>query len=161
MRRVQTSNRNQAGYSLAEVMLVLAIMSIALAVSIPSMSTFMRSYSARVGADEFISHLRLARHLAIARHQPVDVTVNAETYSMPDWAAPDLATAPQRSFKLPGTCQIVSGTGTVTFKSDGTVSAGSGTIRLEIALDDTITARYDIVLAVSGKVTSTYTQVSS
>ncbi|MFQ5719499.1 MAG: GspH/FimT family pseudopilin [Acidobacteriota bacterium] len=161
MRLNRHPDRNQKGYSLAEVSVVLAIFALGLAVAIPAMSQFMRSYSARVGADEFISRLRLARHLAIARHQPVSVVVGATTYSMPDWTAPDLSTAPSRSWNLPGMSQIVSGTGTVTFRTDGTVSAGSGTIRLEIALDDSYTARYDIGVAVSGKVTSTYTQVTS
>jgi prepilin-type N-terminal cleavage/methylation domain-containing protein len=154
-------NHRQRGYSLTEVLLVLAVLGIALAVTIPAMSQFMRSYSAKVSADEFVGHLRLARHLSIARHTPVSFTVNSNSYSLPDWAAGNLATAPQRSYDLAGAVSVVSGTGTVTFQPDGTVSAGSGTIRLEIDLNSDFTGRYDVEVSASGKVSSTYTRVSS
>ncbi|MFQ5669544.1 MAG: GspH/FimT family pseudopilin [Acidobacteriota bacterium] len=151
----------ERGYSLVEILLVLAIAAILLTVSIPALSQYMRSYSARVAADQFVSHLRLARHLSIARHQPVNVAVTSKTYTLPDWNSSDLSTAPSRSWDLPPTCSIVSGTATVSFQPDGTVSAGSGNIRLEIALDDTVTARYEVTVSASGKVSSTYTRVSS
>jgi type IV fimbrial biogenesis protein FimT len=158
---VRVVNHRQRGYSLTEVLLVLAVLAIVLAVSIPAMTQFMRSYTARVGADEFVSHMRLARHLAIARHTPVDFTVNADSYSLPDWAAGNLATAPARTFDLPGTVSVVSGTGTVTFRPDGTVSAGAGNIRLEIAINGDLTGRYDIDVSSAGKVSATYSKVSS
>jgi prepilin-type N-terminal cleavage/methylation domain-containing protein len=154
-------NHRQRGYSLTEVLLVLAVLGIALAVTMPAMSSFMRSYSAKVSADEFVGHLRLARHLSIARHTPVSFTVNANSYSLPDWAAGDLATAPQRTYDLAGAVSVVSGTGTVTFRPDGTVSAGSGTIRLEIDLNTDFIGRYDVDVSAAGKVGSTYTRVSS
>ena len=154
-------NPRQRGYSLTEVLLVLAILGIALAVTIPAMSSFMRGYSAKVSADEFVGHLRLARHLSIARHTPVNFTVNANSYSLRDWASGDLATAPLRTYDLAGAVSVVSGTGTVTFRPDGTVSAGSGTIRLEIDLNSDFTGRYDVEVSAAGKVSSTYTRVSS
>jgi len=153
--------RQQKGYSLVELLLVLGIMGIFLAVSIPALGQYMRSYSARVGADEFVSHVRLARHLAISRHQPVDVTVNAEDYSLPDWTAGDIASAGTRDFELPRGCTMVSGTGTVTFRTDGTISTGATTMRLEIALDGEITARYEIAISTAGKITTTYTRVTT
>jgi hypothetical protein len=114
-----------------------------------------------VSADEFVGHLRLARHLSIARHTPVNFTVNTNSYSIPDWAAGNLATAPLRTYDLAGAVSVVSGTGTVTFQPDGTVSAGSGTIRLEIDLNTDWTGQYDVEISAAGKVGSTYTRVSS
>ncbi len=153
--------RCERGYSLTEVLLVLGILGIALAVGIPSMNSFMRSYSARVAADEFVSHMRLARHLAIARRAQVSFTSTATGYSLPDWASADIATAPLRTFEFPGTVSAVSGTGTVTFRPDGTVSSGTGNVRLQISLGSGYTARYDIAVSATGKVSATYTQVSS
>ena len=155
------NRRAQKGYSLTEVLLVLGIMGIILAISIPALGQYMRSYTARVGADEFISHMRLARHLAIARHKPVSLQVAARSYSLPDWNSADIGTAPSRTFELPGAVSVVSGTGTITFRPDGTISTGSATVRIQIALDGQITARYDVAVAPSGKVTTTYTQVTS
>jgi len=153
--------RQQKGYSLVELLLVLGIMGIFLAIAIPALGQYMRSYSARVGADEFVSHMRLARHLAIARHQPVNMTVNATDYSLPDWADENIATADTRDFELPRGCTIVSGTGTVTFRTDGTISTSATTMRMEIALDGQITARYDIAISTAGKITTTFTRVTS
>ncbi|MCZ6600935.1 MAG: GspH/FimT family pseudopilin [Acidobacteria bacterium] len=154
-------HRQQKGYSLVELLLILGIMGIFLTISIPALSQSMRRYSARAGAHEFVSHLRLARHLAIARHQPVDMAVGAEDYSLPNWSDGDIGTAGLREFSLPRACTIVSGTGTITFRTDGTISTGATTVRLEIALDGQITARYDIAISTAGQITTTYTQVTS
>lgn len=154
------NQRQQKGYSLVEVLLVLGIMGIFLAISIPALGQYMRSYSARVGADEFVSHMRLARHLAISRHQPVDITVGAENYSLPNWSDGDIGTAGLREFKLPRGCSIVAGTGMITFRTDGTISTGPTTVRIEIALDGEITARYDVAISSAGKITTTFTRVT-
>jgi general secretion pathway protein H len=154
-------NHRQKGYSLVELLMVLAILGIALAITLPALGTYMRSYSARVGTDEFVSRMRLVRHLAIARHQPVSITVNAEDYSVPDWNDADIATADTRDFELPGGVSVVSGTGTVTFRSDGTCTTGATTVRLEIAMNGEITARYDVAVSAAGKIKTTYTKVTS
>jgi prepilin-type N-terminal cleavage/methylation domain-containing protein len=154
-------NRRQKGFSLIELLMVLAIMGIAMAIALPALGQYMRSYSARVGTDEFVSRMRLVRHLAIARHQPVSITVNAKDYSVPDWGAPDIATAPTRDFELPGAVSVVSGTGTLTFRSDGTCSSGATTVRLEIQMNGETTARYDVSVSTAGKIKTTYTQVTS
>lgn len=155
------SNRREAGFSLSEALAVLAILAIALAVSIPALSQFMRSYSARVGFDELTSSLRLARHLAIARHADVSVVVAADTYTLPDWGAPDPVAAPPRTMRLPPGCAVVSGAGTITFRSDGTVSTGATAIRLEVAIDSSVTARGDVSVSTTGKVSSAFTRVTT
>jgi prepilin-type N-terminal cleavage/methylation domain-containing protein len=154
-------NHRQKGYSLVELLMVLAILGIALAIALPALGIYMRSYSARVGTDEFVSRMRLVRHLAIARHQPVSITVNADDYSVPDWNDADIATADTRDFELPGGVSVVSGTGTMTFRSDGTCSTGATTVRLEIAMNGEITARYDVAVSAAGKIKTTYTKVTS
>lgn len=154
-------NRREAGFSLSEALAVLAILGIALAVSMPAMSQFMRSYSARVGFDELTSSLRLARHLAIARHTDVNVVIAADSYTLPDWGAPDPVSAPPRTMRLPRGCAAVSGTGTVTFRADGTASTGAATIRLEVEIDSSTTARADVSVSSTGKVSSVFSRVAS
>jgi len=154
-------DRRQKGYSLIEILMVVGIMGIALAIALPALGQYMRSYSARVGTDEFVSRMRLVRHLAIARHQPVSITVNAGDYSLPDWADEDIATADTRDFELPRGVSVVSGTGTLTFLSDGTVSTGATTVRLEIEMNGELTARYDVAVSSAGKIKTTYTRVTS
>ena len=55
----------------------------------------------------------------------------------------------------------VSGAGDVTFRSDGTVSTGAATMRIEIELNGETTGRYDIGITNAGQVKATYTKVSS
>ena len=154
-------HQRQRGYSLVELLMVLTLVGITLAIAIPAMGQYMRAYTARVGADELVSNLRLARRLAITRSQPVTVNVSADSYTLPDWNFSDLSTAPPKTFRLPPGCSVVSGTGGVGFSPNGTATGGGANIRIEIALDGEITAHYDVAVSGSGTISVTYTKVTS
>ncbi|HXH83114.1 MAG TPA: GspH/FimT family protein [Candidatus Tectomicrobia bacterium] len=62
------------GFTLAELIVVVAIIAIIAAIGIPTMWTYFRTAALRGGAEELVTALNGARQLAIRSNQPVCVT---------------------------------------------------------------------------------------
>lgn len=80
-RRSQCSSRSaralpgaQLGYSLPEMLAVVAIIGIIALAAVPAFGSFVRSYKARSAADEMLAALRGARQMAISMRQNITVT---------------------------------------------------------------------------------------
>lgn len=69
---------NERGVSLVELCTVLAIVAIVMAVSVPGWSALVSKQRQRAVVTEIASELRMARQLAMARHQRIRVVVNME-----------------------------------------------------------------------------------
>lgn len=68
------------GFTMTELVVVVAILGIIAAVSIPSLWTYIRTATLRAGAEEMVAVLNGARHLAIGTSTTVCVT-NNETHA--------------------------------------------------------------------------------
>lgn len=68
---------NERGVSLVELCTVLAIVAIVIGISIPGWSVLVAKYRQQAVATEIVSELRMARQLAMARHERIRVVVNA------------------------------------------------------------------------------------
>lgn len=94
--------KGEAGYSLAELLVVVVIIGLAALVAVPSLGTFWRAYRIRSAADQLVSHLRVARQISVTQHVPVTFTINpspANTYSFTYTIPGSPATV--ESFSLP------------------------------------------------------------
>ena len=69
---------NERGGSLVELCTVLAIVAIVAGVSLPGWAGLAGKQQQRAVIAEIVSELRMARQLAIARHERIRVVVNAE-----------------------------------------------------------------------------------
>jgi len=78
--------RRQAGFSLAEMLVVVAIIALVMLAVIPAFGNFNRAWRVRSAADEMLSTMRRVRQLAITTHQDVTITFtpSARTYSYTD-----------------------------------------------------------------------------
>lgn len=65
----------QAGFTLVEVMIVVAIIGVAAAIAIPNFTRMYTDYQARVTASEITRHLMLARTRAMTSNQTVNVQI--------------------------------------------------------------------------------------
>ncbi len=70
---------NDRGYSLAELVLIAAIIAIIAAVGYPSFARYLEAASLRAGAQELATIVNGARQLAIQRNTNVCVTLNGTT----------------------------------------------------------------------------------
>ena len=79
---------NQNGFSLIELLLTTALISIVTAIGVPSMSDFIKNDRLSTQINTLVGHLSLARSQAVTLAQPVSVCASSDlaTCSSDDWA---------------------------------------------------------------------------
>ncbi len=141
-----TNTFSKNGFTLIELMVVLAIISIMFAIMIPNVSGYMSSLEINAAADELATDLRSARQLAISKNVKtvIIINVNARQYSlyrmpMPGETLSGPGWSDGTNNYFPVTVRSLSGNGTigyqtipnavsspfVIFNSDGSSSGGT------------------------------------
>jgi len=126
----------QAGFSLAEMLIVIAFIGIAIAIGIPLVNEQVRIAEVRSSADDLALHLRAARMLAVAKHKTIVFTVNADpantfSYKALDDSSIFTGTNPKvrGPFKMPTRVRIATGSdGTINFLQNGAVDFVSSVV---------------------------------
>jgi len=71
----------EGGFSLPELLAVLAMVAIAIAVGIPLVNEQVRIAEVRAAADDLALHLRAARMISVTKHKPITFTVYVDPTS--------------------------------------------------------------------------------
>jgi prepilin-type N-terminal cleavage/methylation domain-containing protein len=121
-----------AGVTLPELLVVVAIISMAVTVSVPLIAGAVRSASARAAANSFAVNLKAVRMLSVSMNVPVTITVQAEPHAdcfctVTYYEYPDRRGDVRRIFMPPGVT-IDSSTSLITFMPNGSVPGGSNTV---------------------------------
>ena len=114
-----------AGFTLAEMLIVVAIMGLLAAIAAPSMSDMVRTQRLRTAAFDVFAALTLARSEAIKRNAAVTITPAGGTDWARGWVIKDAnnnVLQNQSAYDSCGTCTMV-GPATVTYASSGRVSS--------------------------------------
>lgn len=143
----RSAGDRQSGFSLGEVLVVVAIAGLAVAVAVPLVSESLRRAKVRGAADQFAISLKAARMVAVTKRQPTSVdilTAGAHAYSYPD------AKGRVRTFQLPTgvTFQNVT-VDPITFLADGSLAAASTTV-LEANVVGSDVERWTVTTSVMG-----------
>ncbi|HYK03785.1 MAG TPA: GspH/FimT family pseudopilin [Thermoanaerobaculia bacterium] len=133
---------SERGYSLIELMVVVAIIGIFSLVTIPAMTNFSRMNKVRAAVRELNSDLRAVRTLAITQSAPMTITMyTGQDPTDKDLRArydlPDAVRANRRVKRLDDIVYFVgpeNGTITITFLPNGTVQGMVGTTTRTIQL---------------------------
>lgn len=154
-----TTERCQRGFSLSEMLIVVAIVGLAVAIVVPLTAETVRRTKVQFAADEFATHLKAARMIAVSKHRSIEFKVYpdpANTYSYP------ATNGVERTYTLPSGVRIVSPTSEthVVFQMNGSLAAAATQV-LEANLTGTAKERFTITTSILGVSTTTRTRVES
>lgn len=154
-----TGRRAERGFSLSEMLVVVAIVGLAVAIAIPVTSEQVRLAKVRAAADEFAIHLKAARMIAVTKHDPVDFVILPDPVNAYRYRA---ANDEIRTFPLPSGVRIVSPTSetTVTFQINGSLTAANTTI-LEAMISGDEKERFTVATSILGVATVSRARVRS
>ena len=156
-RRSERSARTRAerGFSLAELVVVLAIIGAIVAITVPLVNEQVRIAELRSVSDELAVHLRAARMIAVSHHKDIVVTISPDptnTLSYED------TYGQTRTITMPGRVKIKTGSAvSITFHSDGS-SGASSTVTTESAVS-TATERWILTVNTVGMVSVSHVRV--
>ncbi len=123
--------RWEAGFSLAEMLAVLALIGIVLAIGMPLVNEQLRIAEVRSAADEMAVHLRAARMIAVSHHKDIVFTVSEDPTNSYSYEGTNGET---RTITMPGRVKIATGSAaSITFRSNGSVAA-AGTVTIQSAV---------------------------
>jgi prepilin-type N-terminal cleavage/methylation domain-containing protein len=147
------SHRN--GFSLVELLVVLAFIGVALGVGIPLVNDQIRIADVRQVADNFATSVRAARMIAVAKHKSITFTVNVDPTNTYSYEKTD---GTQRLVALPVQTQFATGsTASFTFKSDGSVSPAA-TVYIRCPVSNSITEQWLVNVNSIGLVDMTHSR---
>jgi prepilin-type N-terminal cleavage/methylation domain-containing protein len=116
----------QAGFSLAEMLIVIAFIGIAVGIGIPLVNEQVRIAEVRSSADDLALHLRAARMIAVAKHKTIVFTVSADPTNTFSYEGNDGQT---KTITMPNRVKIATGSdGSISFFQNGAVDAVSAVI---------------------------------
>ena len=121
-----SERKRQAGFSLAEMLVVIAIIGIAITIGIPPVNEQVRIAEVRAAADDLSLHLRAARMIAVTKHKTIIFTVNADPTNTFRYEGND---GLQKVISMPGRVRIATGSdNSISFFQNGSVDATSAIV---------------------------------
>ena len=145
------------GFSLAEILVVLAILGLAVAVSVPLVWHQIARVRVHAAELQFAADLKVARMIAVSTRKRVDVTVGidpANEYSVPGMRGE------VRRVLLPEGIQITAATSPIVFRPDGSVRGGAE-IRLVAPFSEGIVDRWTFLIGELGIVRTEHTRAAA
>lgn len=136
----------QRGFSLGEVLAVVAIAGIVVAIGVPLVAEQVRAAKIRSAADQYAMSLKAARMIAVSKHAALPVTVQAHpanTYSYTD------TDGDVRTITMPPGVRIVSSDSPITFQTNGSLAAQASTV-IETTMSGSETERWTVTTSILG-----------
>ena len=161
--------RNQSGYSLSEMLVVLAIIGLFTLITIPNFASMYRANRLRSSLRQFTSDLRAARQKAVANYALTRVSFNNNTdpgeYGIflsrnrgTSWETVTRRSMPKRVYFRNASftdVYLADGLPDIIFDRDGTAVVAGGEATVQVRTDDKLDKNFYVVsVRTTGKVSS-------
>ncbi len=151
-------SRDPRGFSISELLVVLALIGIVVAVGIPMANEQVRLAKVRSAADQLAMDIKAARMIAVStRDSGLDMVVMTEPdnyYEYPD------NSGVMRHIDMPTGVRITSSDSPITFRLNGSLDAAATTV-IEIDLSGTVIERWTIKTNLLGVSTTERDRIAS
>jgi prepilin-type N-terminal cleavage/methylation domain-containing protein len=153
--------RARSGFTLPELLIVVAILGLAIAVSVPIVAEAVNQARVRTAADQFAVDLKAARMIAVTKRATpyLDVSVQPDPINVYSYVN---GRGENRTVELPPGVRIVSPSSayTVRFQRDGSVSGGGTTTVLRVHLSGGDQEEWRVITNALGVTRTTRTRVA-
>lgn len=157
--KVVTMQRQERGFSLPELLVVIALMGLFILFGGPAVNEAYRAYKVRATADNLVNDLRAQRYIAVANRAPGTLTLNNQnnvtapnTYSFTNSKGVLITVTLEAGVNIETTSA-----GSVTFGiNGGTGASGNTQVMVNCAINDTRNDRYTLTITPTGTVSSAY-----
>lgn len=142
----QQERANAGGFSVGELLVVLAVIALVVAIAIPLVAEQIRLAKIRGAADEYAMALKAVRMIAVSKRTPHSMTVQVNptnTYSYTD------TYGDVREIKLPDGVRFASSTSPITFGINGAIPAQATTV-LEADMSEGLVERWTVTTSILG-----------
>jgi prepilin-type N-terminal cleavage/methylation domain-containing protein len=154
--------RKERGFSLTEILVVVAIIGLAVAITVPLVAEAVNQNRIRAAADQFAVDLRAARMIAVTKRADpfLDVSVTPNPTNRYTFVN---GRGEPRTVDLPVGVRIISPSTayTVRFLRDGSVSGGGNTTVMRVQLNDGVEEEWRVITNAMGVTRITRARVSS
>jgi len=117
---------SERGFSLSELIAVIALIGIAVAIGIPIVNEQVRISEVRAAADDLALHLRAARSIAVTKHTTLTFTVEVDPVNRFKYRGND---GVEKEIRMPGRVRIVPASSrSIDFKRNGSVDAAASIV---------------------------------
>ena len=121
-----SERKRQAGFTMAEMLVVITLIGITVAIGIPLVNEQLRIAEVRGAADDLALHLRAARMIAVTKHKTITFTVNADPTNTFRYEGND---GKPKVISMPGRVRIASASdNSISFFQNGSVDATSSIV---------------------------------
>ena len=152
------AGRGQRGYSLPELLIVIAIMGLFILFAGPAMAEAYKAYKIRAVANGLATDIRAQRYNAVSNRTPRTMTVNNQAHA----TAPNQYTYPNYkgdtiTVRMDGVNIETASDASITFNINGsTGSAGNTTFLVSAMITSSRNDRYTITVTPTGTVSTAY-----
>ncbi|HYS06575.1 MAG TPA: GspH/FimT family pseudopilin [Candidatus Dormibacteraeota bacterium] len=146
------------GYSLPELLIVIALIGLFVLFGGPAMADAFRAYKVRSVANNVTTDLRALRYNAVSTRTPRTMTIN-NTVSAPanQYAYTNFKGDPITVLIEPGVSIETTSAASITFNINGSTGAtGNQTVSLSMFISGSRNDRYTITITPSGTISSAY-----
>ena len=155
-RRTMDGDGGERGYSLPELLIVIALIGLFVLFAGPATKDAYRSYKVRSVADNLATDLRALRYNAVANRAPRSITINNQGALSPNQYSYNNYKGVAVTVRLDSANIETTSAASITFNINGSTGAGTQTVAISGAINDSRNDRYTITVTPTGTISSAY-----